>query len=79
MQDLWHSVAANAVGVGFALACGGRLFLSMKTRPDPMAAAGLVISVIVPLAMVALPDVAGLLQRGMFLFSAAYLVHRLRP
>lgn len=68
-EDMWHSVASFAVGIGFAAACALRLSGPGGRRGDVLAWAGLVISVAIPLAMQALPAFAGLLQRAMFVFS----------
>lgn len=72
-EDAWHSVASGVVGAGFAAACAARLFLPGGAPRDAMAWAGLAISVAVPIAMGFSDDLRGLLQRLMFLFSAAYV------
>ena len=77
-EDQAHSVASAWVGASFALACAARLFAAKGPRRDALAALGLVVSVAIPLAMIAWPGVQGLSQRAMFLFSAAYLWHRLQ-
>lgn len=73
-EDARHSFAANLVGLGFAGACAARLFAPPAALNDALAWAGLVIAVAVPVAMLALPEVQGLLQRMMFLFSTAYVL-----
>ena len=73
-EDFLHSVASGVVGTSFALACAARLFTAPGTMRDALAWAGLLISVAVPLAMLALPQVAGLLQRSMFAFSFVFLL-----
>lgn len=73
-EDWLHSVASGVVGTAFALACAARLFAPDGDRTDALAWSGLVIAVLVPLGMDALPDIRGLLQRGMFVFSFAFLL-----
>lgn len=72
VEDLLHSVAAT--GMGFAFAFG--VFAVALRRPrgarrwhDVVA---IVASVVLPLAMVAVPELAGLLQRGMFVVAYAW-------
>ena len=75
MQEDWlHSVASGVVGFAFALACAARVFAPGGSRRDALAWSGLVVAVLVPLAMNALPDFRGLLQRGMFVFSFAFVL-----
>ena len=72
-EDWLHSVASGAVGSAFASACALRLFGPYGLRRDGLAWSGLVISVAVPIAMVQLPELRGLLQRGMFLCGGVYV------
>jgi hypothetical protein len=68
-EDLLHSVAATAMGFAFALGVVARGV--ERRRVDLGDALAVVASVAIPLGMLAVDDVAGLLQRGMFL--VAYL------
>lgn len=74
VEDLLHSVAATAMGFAFALgvlavASGGWRHRRMVRRIlDVLAVAA---SVVIPLSMMAAPDLAGVLQRSMF--AIAYL------
>lgn len=65
-EDQLHSIASGIVGTAFAAACAARLFLPSGSRRDTLAWIGLSVSVVVPLAMIALPEYRGLLQRAMF-------------
>lgn len=73
-EDWLHSVASGIVGFAFASACAGRLISSDGGRRDVLAWSGLLIAVLVPVSMNALPGVRGLLQRGMFIFSFIFVV-----
>lgn len=66
-EDLLHSVAATAMGFAFALGVVARGV--ERRRVDLGDALAVVASVAIPLGMLALDDVAGLLQRGMFLVA----------
>jgi hypothetical protein len=72
-EDWLHSVASGVVGTAFATACAMRLFAPGGDKRDRLAWAGLVISVAIPIAMGTWPDIRGLLQRGMFVFSFAFV------
>ena len=78
-EDRWHSVASGLVGTAFAAACAARLFGPDGSRRDALAWTGLLISVLVPLAMGILPEIRGLLQRGMFGFSFLFVLREFRP
>lgn len=73
-EDWLHSVASGVVGMAFAAACAARLFAPGGSRSDLLAWLGLVISVAIPLAMEALPELRGLLQRTMFGFSFVFVL-----
>lgn len=73
-EDGLHSLASGIVGFAFALACAARLFARPDDWKDMFSWAGLLISVLVPLAMGELPEIRGLLQRAMFVFSFAYIL-----
>ncbi len=73
-EDWLHSVASGVVGTAFAAACAARLFAPGGSRTDALAWLGLVISVAIPLAMEAQPELRGLLQRAMFGFSFIYVL-----
>ncbi len=66
LEDRLHSIASGIVGTAFAAACAARLFMPGGSRHDKLAWIGLLVSVAIPLAMAALPDYRGLLQRAMF-------------
>lgn len=71
IEDLLHSIAAAAIGFSFALgvsavALGGASADSEVRRLDVVA---VVASIALPVGMTSLDDVAGALQRGMFLMA----------
>ncbi len=72
-EDWLHSVASGLVGTAFAAACAARLFAPGGSRGDLLAWLGLAISIAIPLAMGALPELRGLLQRAMFGFSFVFV------
>lgn len=72
-EDWLHSVASGVVGTAFAGACAARLFTSGGTRRDMLAWGGLAMSVVFPLAMGALPEIRGLIQRAMFAISFVFI------
>ncbi|MFZ0015006.1 MAG: DUF998 domain-containing protein [Acidimicrobiia bacterium] len=70
-EDLLHSISATAMGFAFAL---GVVAVMMRSERRPLrrrvlSVVAIVASVVVPLAMSAFPDQAGLLQRAMFLIA----------
>lgn len=73
-EDWLHSVASGVVGSAFAAACAARLFAPGGSRGDILAWAGLTIAVAIPLAMTAMPEFRGLLQRAMFAFSFIFVL-----
>lgn len=77
-EDWLHSVASGVVGTAFAAACAARLFAPDGGRKDWLAWAGLAVSVAVPLAMGAVPEFRGLLQRSMFGFSFVFVLREFR-
>ena len=77
-EDWLHSVASGLVGTAFALACAARLFSPGGSKRNVLTWVGLVISVAVPLAMGAWPDIRGLLQRVMFGFSFVFVAREFR-
>jgi hypothetical protein len=82
VEDLLHSVTATAMGFAFALgvAVVGLARLRWGAGALALDAVALVASVAIPLAMVAVGDVAGLAQRGMFAIAFAwYLTRTLGP
>jgi hypothetical protein len=72
-EDWLHSIASGIVGTAFALACAARLFGAGATRRDYLAWAGLLVSVVIPWAMVEWPELRGLLQRTMFGLSFVFV------
>jgi Protein of unknown function (DUF998) len=77
-EDRLHSIASGVVGTGFAAACAFRLFAHGGSRRDALSWIGLVVSVVIPLAMVWAPEVKGVLQRGMFLLSMVFVAREFR-
>lgn len=73
-EDWFHSVASGVVGTAFALACAAWLFAPDGDRRDVLAWCGLVIAVLVPILMNAVPDLRGLFQRAMFVFSFVFML-----
>lgn len=73
-EDQMHSIASGVVGLAFALACAARLFSPGGNRKDLLAWSGLVVSVAIPVAMTEFSGIRGLLQRGMFVFSFAFIL-----
>jgi Protein of unknown function (DUF998) len=74
-EDRLHSIASGVVGTAFALACGARWFETRTRRIDRLAALGIAIAVLVPLAMAYFPATRGLLQRAMFAFSFIFVLN----
>lgn len=77
-EDWLHSVASGIVGTAFAAACAARLFSHGGSRYDPLAWAGLVVSVTFPLAMDELPEFRGALQRAMFAVSFVFVAREFK-
>lgn len=80
LEDSVHSVAATAMGFAFA---GGVLFTAIGEAPRNRAkmavhGAALVASAAIPLAMLAFPLSAGLLQRAMFVVAYSWFAAELR-
>ena len=72
-EDFLHSVASGVVGFAFASACAARLFAPGGSSRDPVAWAGLIMSVAMPISMNVFPDVRGLSQRIMFAVSFVFV------
>lgn len=72
-EDALHSLAATGMGVAFAMACGARLWTRRQIGPDGLSALGLLVSVAIPLVMFQAPEIAGLVQRIMFLISFVWI------
>lgn len=69
VEDLLHSIAATGMGFAFAIGVVATSLRARSTstgRPWPPDATALSASVLIPLAMSALPDLGGALQRLMF-------------
>lgn len=77
-EDRLHSIASSLVGAAFAAACAARIFAPGGSRSDALAWAGLVISIAIPLAMAAFPDLRGATQRAMFAFSFVFVAREFR-
>jgi hypothetical protein len=73
-EDLLHSVAATGVGFAFALGVGAVLMRTWRARRRqwPFDVAAVLASVLLPLAMSALPGTAGAWQRLMFAIAYAW-------
>ena len=76
-EDQAHSVLSGVVGFAFASACAFRL-AQKGQRADLLAWSGLLIAILVPLAMASIADIRGLLQRGMFAFSFAFMLREFK-
>ena len=74
--DALHSAFAGAMGLAYACAVALALFGPQGRARDTVGWLALVSSVAIPLAMLSLPDLAGLLQRIMFALSAVWLWRR---
>lgn len=72
-EDYLHSVASGVVGTAFATACAARLFAPHGSRRDGLAWIGLLVSVLIPMAMSAMPEFRGILQRSMFAVSFVFV------
>lgn len=72
-EDWLHSVASGLVGVAFAAACAARLFAPGGSMRDRLAWTGLIVSVVFPVAMGAIPEIRGLIQRVMFAVSFLFV------
>lgn len=73
-EDHFHSIASGVVGTAFAFACAARVFTPARRHIDWLALAGIFVAVAIPLGMVALPEIRGLLQRAIFVFSFAFVL-----
>lgn len=73
-EDELHSLAATGMGIAFALACGARLWTRRQFGLDWLSATGLLVSVAIPMIMFQTPEIAGLVQRIMFLVSFVWVV-----
>ena len=73
IEDALHSFTATAMGFAFAI---GAVFRLLDRRHDPrgrlMDLVAIVAAIAIPLGMSALPEWAGLLQRGMFVIAYAW-------
>jgi hypothetical membrane protein len=73
-EDQLHSMAAMVMGTAFAAACGFRLWTRRKHGVDWIGVGGLLVSTIIPAIMVLIPDIAGAVQRMMFLASFVWIL-----
>lgn len=74
-EDTLHSVAATAMGFAFALGVVAVLITAggaARRRRWPLDATAVLASVLLPLGMLLLPEVAGALQRLMFVVAYAW-------
>ncbi|MBX2821930.1 MAG: hypothetical protein KTR29_19705, partial [Rhodothermaceae bacterium] len=65
-EDWYHSMFSNIVGVAFAFACSGKLFMPSGSLKSHIAWVGLAVSILIALSMGAFPEIRGVLQRLMF-------------
>jgi hypothetical protein len=77
-EDAFHSIAASLMGVAFAAASSARLWMNGFAFKDWLSWLSLAASVGLPLAMIALPDIDGGLQRVMFAISFCWIVREAR-
>lgn len=80
LEDAVHSFAATGMGFAFAagvLATALDRTVSSRAKLLPVHIVALSASVAIPLAMTAVPEIAGLLQRGMFLIAYAWFFSQL--
>jgi hypothetical protein len=73
-EDTLHSVAATAMGFAFALGVAAVMLRARQPRRRPLDVVAVLASVLVPVAMSTLPDLAGGWQRLMFLVAYAWYV-----
>ncbi len=73
-EDDLHSLAATTMGISFATACGARLWTQRGRGIDWLSGLGLVVSVGIPLIMFQAPEIAGAVQRIMFLVSFVWII-----
>lgn len=81
-EDLVHSFAATAMGFAFAFGIVAVVLRDRRLRIPirPLDIIAVVASVAIPLSMTALPQAAGILQRGMFVVAYIwYAVAARRP
>lgn len=78
-EDWLHSVASGVVGTAFAASCAARLFAPGGNRSDVLAWGGLAVSIALPAAMGAWPEIRGLLQRAMFTYSFVFILREFAP
>ena len=71
-------VACGILGAALTGACAAWLFAPGGNIRDRLAWSGLLISVLLPLGMGVWPGLAGLMQRGMFVFSFVFVIRAFR-
>jgi hypothetical protein len=62
------------MGIAFAAACGARLWTRRKQGLDWISVGGLLVSTVIPAMMISLPEIAGAVQRIMFLASFVWIL-----
>jgi hypothetical protein len=78
IEDALHSFTASTMGFAFAIGVGVRFWHRKEQgRGRIFDAAAIAASIIIPLAMNALPDWDGLLQRIMFATAYTWYIHEL--
>ena len=76
MEDMLHSITATAMGFAFSFGVLFRLMQrwQIERRVDIVDAIALLSAILIPFAMLFLSDLAGLMQRGMFLVAYLWYV-----
>lgn len=72
--DGLHSLFANLTGTAFAVAVLAQLWSAGFPRRDRLGWLALGVSILLPLAMIGLPALAGALQRAMFVIGFLWLL-----
>ena len=78
-DDLLHSVFATLMGFAYGIGVAWRMVRMRQKLDIVFSAIAAMSSIILPLAMWQLPEIAGLLQRLMFFISFVWLVLYLPP
>jgi hypothetical protein len=73
-EDEVHSLAATCMGTAFVASCGARLWQQRRLGLDRLSLLGLIVSILIPIIMIQVKEVAGLVQRLMFLVSFVWIV-----
>lgn len=74
-EDRRHSLFATTTGIGFVAFAVSMAFISRVSRDRAIAAVVAGAATLLSLAMAVWPDLAGLLQRAMFLMAFVWLIY----